>query len=109
MTMDFDLVQLITRAVFTLLGFGLLVLLKHIKAALDAKVEAGKAGELDLLIADFVAAAEQLLKQDDPDGSKRKQYVTDCLMAIGIAITDEINARIEAAVFRQNLEIRAVQ
>lgn len=104
-----ELVQLITRAIFALVGLGLLLLLRHIKAALVSKADAGLVSELDLLIADFVAAAEQLLKQDDPDGSKRKQYVIDCLMAIGVAITDEIDARIEAAVFRQNLEIMAVQ
>ncbi len=104
-----ELVQLITRAVFALVCIGFLFLLKSIKEYLAVKAKNGQITALDLLIADFVAAAQQLLKESDPDGTKRKQYVIDCLMAIGVAITDEIDARIEAAVFRQKLEIKAVQ
>lgn len=101
-----ELVELITRAVFALVCIGFLFLLRSIKDYLAVKAENGQITGLDLLIADFVDAAQQLLKESDPDGSKRKQYVIDCLMAIGVAITDEIDARIEAAVFRQKLEIR---
>lgn len=104
-----ELVELITRAVFALVCIGFLVILAKIKESLAIKAKSGQISDLDLLIADFVDAAQQLLKESDPDGSKRKQYVIDCLMAIGVAITDEIDARIEAAVFRQNLEIKAVE
>ena len=70
---------------------------------LKTKVEAQQASELDRLIYDFVAAAEQQLKADDPDGTKRKAYVVEQLNAVGIAISQEINARIEAAVYEINL------
>lgn len=104
-----ELVEIITRAIFALVCLGFLLLLGRIKEALNTKINGGQASELDLLIADFVAAAQQLLAESDPDGTKRKQYVIDCLMAVGIAITTEIDARIEAAVFRQKLQIKAVK
>ncbi len=107
--MTAEVVEIITRLIFAIVCLGLLFLLGHIKEALITKIKNGQASEVDLLIADFVAAAEQELKKNDPTGEKRKQYVIDCLLSLGILITKEIDARIEAAVFRQNLEIKAVE
>ena len=57
-----------------------------------------------LLIENFVTAADQLYKADDPTGVIRKKYVEDQLKALGYAITDELNAFIESAVKKCNKE-----
>lgn len=101
--MNSEIIELIVKALFGLLAIGGMWLVGFIKEVLKAKVEAQQASELDRLIYDFVAAAEQQLKQDDPDGTKRKAYVVEQLNAVGIAISQEINARIEAAVYEINL------
>ena len=98
-----ELIELIVKALFGLLAIGGLWLVSFTKDVLKTKVEAQQASELDRLIYDFVAAAEQQLKEDDPDGTKRKAYVVEQLNAVGIAISQEINARIEAAVYEINL------
>lgn len=99
-----EIMDLVVEAVFGILGLLGIWLVGWVKDALKARVEAEQAAELDRLIYDFVAAAEQMLKEGDSDGSKRKAYVTENLMALGIAISQEINARIEAAVFGINIE-----
>ena len=99
-----EIMDLVVKAVFGILGLLGIWLVGWVKDALKARVEAEQAAELDRLIYDFVAAAEQTLKEGDSDGSKRKAYVTENLMALGIAISQEINARIEAAVFGINIE-----
>lgn len=98
-----EIIELIVKALFGLLALGGLWLVSFIKDELAAKISAQQASELDRLIYDFVAAAEQQLKEEDPDGSKRKAYVVEQLNAVGIAISQEINARIEAAVYEINL------
>ena len=99
-----EIIDLAAKAVLLVLGLLGIWLVGWLKDALKARVESEQATQLDRLIYDFVAAAEQTLKEGDPDGSKRKAYVTENLMALGIAISQEINARIEAAVFGINLE-----
>jgi len=49
-----------------------------------------------------VEAAEQMLKDDDPDGTKRKAYVIEQLCVLGYTITEEINAYIESEVYKLN-------
>ena len=101
--MTSEIIDLVVKALFGLLVIGGIWLVGFVKEVLKTKVEAQQASELDRLIYDFVAAAEQQLKADDPDGSKRKAYVVEQLNAVGIAISQEINARIEAAVYEINL------
>ena len=101
--MTSEIIELIVKALFGLLAIGGIWLVGFVKEVLKTKVEAQQASELDRLIYDFVAAAEQQLKEDDPDGTKRKAYVVEQLNAVGIAISQEINARIEAAVYEINL------
>ena len=99
-----EIMDLVVKAVFGILGLLGIWLIGWIKDALKARVDAEQAAELDRLIYDFVAAAEQVLKEKDPTGKLRKQYVTENLMALGFAISQEVNARIEAAVYGINLE-----
>ena len=101
--MQQEIIELIVKALFGLLAIGGIWLVGYVKDVLKTKISAHQASELDRLIYDFVAAAEQQLKQDDPDGTKRKAYVVEQLNAVGIAISQEINARIEAAVYEINL------
>lgn len=68
------------------------------KAWADLKMGESRARTLENYIAQFVAAAEQLLKEDDPDGTKRFEYVTGLLCDLGYEITDMIKAIIEAKV-----------
>ena len=101
--MSQEIIELVVKALFGLLAIGGIWLVGFVKEVLKTKVEAQQASELDRLIYDFVAAAEQQLKEEDPDGTKRKAYVVEQLNAVGIAISQEINARIEAAVYEINL------
>ena len=103
MNIPSEIIDLAVKALFGILALGGIWLVGFVKEVLKTKVEAQQASELDRLIYDFVAAAEQQLKADDPDGSKRKAYVVEQLNAVGIAISQEINARIEAAVYEINL------
>lgn len=50
----------------------------------------------------FVQAADQLMKDDDPTGEKRKKYVIDQLEALGYEITDAVIAMIEGSVWQVN-------
>ena len=70
---------------------------------LVTKVGEEKAAKLAEYIEKFVRAAEQMYKEVDETGEKRKQYVIDQLRDLGYTITDEINARIESEVFDINL------
>lgn len=54
---------------------------------------------LERLVSNFVIAAEQLYKAEDPDGFKRKDYVYNELKKLGICINDQLEAMIEAAVY----------
>lgn len=62
-----------------------------------------KAGDFRTRVTSLVEAAEQLLRATDPDGSKRKAFVTAALERAGYDITEYVNAMIEAAVYRLNL------
>lgn len=52
----------------------------------------------------FCRAAEQLLREDDPTGSKRNAYVREHLEQLGIAVTESVIAMIEGEVFDINRE-----
>ena len=57
---------------------------------------------LDKFIDELTKAAEQTLKKEDDDGSKRLGYVQDMLIQAGIELTDAIMAKIESSVFKIN-------
>ncbi len=88
--------QLIGVILFALL----IVVLTKYKKKLEEEINAGKATELDKLIFQFVSAADQLLKAQDPTGEKRRAYVYGLLENLGIVITDIIKAKIEANVLK---------
>lgn len=99
-----ETVTLLANIVLALLGLAGIWALTKLSSHLKIKAEAEQATELDKLIYQFVAAAEQTLKEVDPNGTLRKKYVVDLLEELGIKVSQEINARIEAAVYGLNLE-----
>lgn len=80
--------------IMTGIGLGNMVL-RYIKS----KMSAEDAAKLDQFIDELTAAADQLFKKDDPDGSVRFKYVTDMLLKAGYEITDAIVNKIESSVF----------
>jgi len=85
----------------------LIVVLAKFRSKLKAEIEAGKASELDKLIYQFVSAADQLLKAEDPTGAKRQAYVYGLLTKLGVVITDIVKAKIEANVLKMPKTITA--
>lgn len=75
-----------------------------VKTWLEEKIGETKTEKVLVLIKNFVTAADQLYKEDDPTGEIRNQYVKDQLTALGYAITSEINSFIESAVKECNKE-----
>lgn len=73
-----------------------------IRAWLEARIGLEKTKKLFEQIGKFVEAADQLYKQEDPTGEIRNMYVKEQLTKLGVAITAEINAYIEGAVFEIN-------
>lgn len=57
---------------------------------------------IKILVTSFAEAAEQLLHDDDPDGTKRMNYVKNQLTALGIGITADVVSMIEGAVWEIN-------
>lgn len=99
MTLIIELIGKIIGAAFVAMVF---FALKKLKEYLEAQKESIQNKDLLLLIDSFVEAAEQLFKANDPEGKKRKQYVEEHLMALGYAITEQIEAYIEASVYEIN-------
>lgn len=94
-----DLLGKIIAAAFVSIIF---IALKELKSFILAKKEEIEDEKLRALIESFVEAAEQMLKEDDPDGTIRKQYVEENLKLLGYEINEQINAYIEAYVFDIN-------
>ena len=76
---------------------------RYLIGLVKTKLNIEQTARLDMFIAELVAAAEQLYKQKDPDGSIRLEYVQAMLVEAGYEITDAIRALIEAKVFSINL------
>ena len=92
--------KILAAAVVALFAY----LAPKIKAWLNTKIDSEETEKVLLLIENFVTAADQLYKADDPTGVIRKKYVEDQLKALGYAITDKLNSFIESAVKKCNKE-----
>lgn len=96
----------IIEIVGKLLGATLVVLCAYltpkIKAWLEVKIGKEKTDAVLKLIENFVTAADQLYKTEDPTGEIRNAYVKDQLQKLGYTITDELNSFIESAVKKCN-------
>lgn len=76
--------------------------LPKLRAYLSAKLSAEEWAALVKLITALVEAAEQTLKEDDPTGKIRKNYVVSALKDLNYDITAEVDALIESAVYGVN-------
>ena len=102
--MTVDVTELLANIIISLLGMAGLWVLGRVSEWLKTRTEATQATQLDQLIYDIVAAAEQTLKASDPTGMIRKQYVVDLLQQLGFEVNKELLARVEAAVYAVNLD-----
>jgi len=70
-----------------------------VKLWLECKAGTEATNGIILMVRELVKAADQLYKTEDPTGEIRNAYVKEQLKALGIEITNEVDAHIEAAVF----------
>lgn len=97
--MDNGTIQIIL-AVITLLGT---IMTAVVAPYVKSKYTEAKRNEIYRYVETAVLAAEQILKIQDPDGSKRKQYVIDFLNSKGFKLSpQELDTIIEAAVKELN-------
>ena len=71
-----------------------------------ANTDAATQQRVQLLVQSFARAAEQLYHDQDPEGTKRQQFVMEQLRAAGVAITEAVINMIEGAVWEINTENR---
>ena len=80
--------------------FIVVYLIPKFREFLNEKIGAEKSAALEKYIKDFVLAADQLYKSEDPSGEIRNAYVKEQLEKLGYVISDLINAKIEAEVLK---------
>lgn len=101
--MEFEnMMQIIEYVIQILAGILVVFILPTIKAWLSEKIGADNADFLYQQICIFAQAAEQLLKSEDPDGSKRREYVVRRVQELGIEVNQIILDKIESAVWNIN-------
>lgn len=98
-----EIINIVIKVLAALLALGAGWLGKYLVSWVKTKLNVTQAEKLNLFIAELVAAAEQMYKQKDPDGSIRLAYVKGMLVEAGYDITDAVKALIEAKVFEVNL------
>lgn len=97
--MDNGTIQIIL-AIIALLGT---IITAVVAPYVKSKYTEAKRNEIYCHVEIAVLAAEQILKIQDPDGSKRKQYVIDFLNSKGFKLSpQELDTIIEAAVKELN-------
>ncbi len=103
-----EIIDIVIKIVATLLAFGLGLLLKQLGSWLKSNLNEKERTMLDRFVSELVAAAEQMYKAEDPDGSIRLSYVESMLVQAGYDITDAVKALIESKVFDINLAKKEV-
>lgn len=104
-----DYIEITTKIIIPILGAILIyVVVPFIKNTIipyfESKTTATQREIMYELVFRGVAAAEQLLKDIDPTGVKRKQYVIDYMLSKDKDIDmDDLNKLIEAAVLEINI------
>ena len=101
-----EIMNILIKIVAMLLALGAGYLGKYVVNWLKTNLDDRGDEKLDTFIAELVAAAEQMYKKDDPDGTARLRYVQTMLIGAGYDITDAIQAMIESKVFEINLTNR---
>lgn len=104
-----EIINIAIKVVATLLAFGAAWLGKYLVSWLKTNLDDKQDAMLDQFIADLVAAAEQMYKKDDPDGTERLHYVQSMLVEAGYEITEVVQAVIESKVFSINLATKGAE
>ena len=94
--------MIVVRVAAALLVGALVWLVYKLKEFVSSKIKDIEDKKLRDLVETFVDAAEQLLKDEDPTGEKRKEYVVNQLHLLEIEVNGLVNAMIEEEVFRLN-------
>lgn len=89
-----EILTIILKAIVTLAVFYLSTLAGRY---INAKAEEKEDSMLEKVVTEFVVSAQQLLGSET--GEKRKEYVVQNLIGLGIELTDKVNALIESKVF----------
>lgn len=98
-----EIMNIIIKIVATVLALGIGWAGRYLISWLKKNVSAKDAEKLELFVSELVEAAEQMYKEDDPDGTIRLRYVESMLTQAGYDLTDAIRAMIESNVFNVNL------
>lgn len=98
-----EIINLVIKIVATLLAIGAAWLGRYLVSLLKTNLDEKQTVILDQFIAELVAAAEQMYKAIDDDGSVRLDYVQTMLVEAGYDITEAVRAMIESKVFEINL------
>lgn len=99
-----NIMTIVSELLGALFVGAVLYIAPKLKVWLVAKAGKEAADGIILTVEQFVLAADQMFKKDDPTGEIRNNYVKTQLTKLGIAITDEINAYIEASVLKLKKE-----
>ena len=94
--------MIVVRVAAALLVGALVWLIYKLKEFVSSKIKDIEDKKLRDLVETFVDAAEQLLKDEDPTGEKRKEYVVNQLHLLEIEVNGLVNAMIEEEVFKLN-------
>lgn len=100
--MDNNMIEIIGTLIAAIFVGIVTYLTPRIKNWLTVHTSSSSQQTIKLIINSFVQAAEQLLHDNDPDGSLRMEYVKNQLTALGIGLTSEIISMIEGSVWEVN-------
>lgn len=102
--MDIEIVEKFVVYFIEILASILVVyILPTVKSWLSEKIGRENTEFVYSQIIIFAQAAEQLLKMDDKDGTKRKQYVINKIEGLGVEVNQRVLDMIESAVWNINV------
>lgn len=100
--MSSQIIQIVGELIAAIIVGIAVYLTPKVKAWIEIHASKASQEQILLLVTSFAKAAEQLMHDNDPDGSKRMEYVKTRLNLLGIKITNEIVDLIEGAVWEIN-------
>ena len=102
-----DIYEIVGKLLGAILVALLAWLAPKVEVWLGTNTTAREEEAIRAVVKNLCRAAEQLLKEDDPTGDKRNEYVREHLELMGIEITEMVVAMIEGEVFNINRETAA--
>ncbi len=106
MTNFYDIIGKLLAAVLVAL---LAYLTPTVRAWLTANASRNDQEKIGQLVRAFVRAAEQLMRDNDPTGDRRNQFVREQLTALGVELTEAVLNMIESEVWTVNTETKKAQ